>query len=192
MPTPGWRYHPAAPSVALPEIVSSFGGPSGRPLSRVWCVAVLEPESFRGGCSFGTNPVTTRLRWSGRFSHDSTNAIRPSRKVRAGRSILHDRLANLTTSFLRAHEPDADDPGGVLPYQEVGAHLREDLAASRESKRASVRENGDDGGHSIGGWVVAGSPPRMRGRRSGSRIPNASNPAHPRECGDDMPHFRER
>ena len=167
MPTPGWRYHPAAPSVALPEIVSSFGGPSGRPLSRVWCVAVLEPESFRGGCSFGTNPVTTRLRWSGRFSHDSTNAIRPSRKVRAGRSILHDRLANLTTSFLRAHEPDADDPGDVLPYQEVGAHLREDLAASRESKRASVRENGDDGGHSIGGWVVAGSPPRMRGRRAG-------------------------
>ena len=87
--------------------------------------------------------------------------------MRAGRSILHDRLANLTTSFLRAHEPDADDPGDVLPYQEVGAHLREDLAASRESKRASVRENGDDGGHSIGGWVVAGSPPRMRGRRAG-------------------------
>jgi hypothetical protein len=46
-----------APSVLMPEIAIPSAG-TNVPLSRVFTSkSVLWPESFRGGCSFGTNKV---------------------------------------------------------------------------------------------------------------------------------------
>ena len=47
-----------APSVRAPEIAIPSAGTNCMPLSRVFVSATVRlPESFRGGCSFGTNVV---------------------------------------------------------------------------------------------------------------------------------------